>query len=331
MPSAANTEVVVAVGSAPIVRDDIAGAKKASLDDAMKNALGLVIGVYVSQESLVSKVLLMEDTIRTQTKGFIKRYSILQESQENGFYKTAIRAEIRKDDLFATLNTPALQPRLHATSVRFSLEENVDGEEFFLRSAQNAMRIEFANAGFVVTESADADIVISGKAAAELVSDAATYGFISYRAVLSLTAARPGSAEVIAAVQETEGGADVTREAAANAALVNAAKKAARGLKEGINRIVQDRSVIRLEIVNVDSMTCLNKILRSLRSLADVKDCRVRTFSGGNAQLDLETRKGSSFDIARHLEQMTFVKITINKAGSDDIRAVCLFNNEFFR
>ena len=76
--TAPDTEVVEAEGSAPVINGDLAGSKKTSLHEAMKSALGLVIGVYVSQESLVSKAILIEDNITSQTEGYIEKYDVLK-------------------------------------------------------------------------------------------------------------------------------------------------------------------------------------------------------------------------------------------------------------
>jgi len=67
-----NTELVEAEGMGPIINGDIASAKQTSLSDALKNSLGLVIGVYVSQEALTSKAALIEDNITSQSEGYIE-------------------------------------------------------------------------------------------------------------------------------------------------------------------------------------------------------------------------------------------------------------------
>ena len=77
--TAPNTEAVEAEGRPRSSRGDAAGARKTALDEAMKSALGLVVGVYVSQEALVSKSMLIEDNIMSQTGGYIERYAVLKE------------------------------------------------------------------------------------------------------------------------------------------------------------------------------------------------------------------------------------------------------------
>jgi hypothetical protein len=320
-----NTEVVEAEGMAPIVNNDVTGAKKTSLEDAMKNALGLVIGVYVSQEALVSKAMLLEDNIMAQTEGYIERYSVLRESQENGFYKTRIKALVRKEDLSAKLNALALESKKAGNlTVKFAIEETVDGKPSAVRSAENVLKKRFVDDGFIVSGSSDADIVINGKADSNFTTDAGMGGFISYRAVLSLAAARSGSSDAIAVAQETTGGIDVTKESAANASLVNGAKKAAGELSDGILKFVQERSVVQLTITNVDNLNRLNDVVRSVRSLIEVRDCRVRTYSGEHALVDLDMKKGNSSEIARRLEQLTSVKLKVNQTKTYDIQAELL-------
>jgi len=104
------TEVAEAEGIAPVINGDVEAAKKASLNEAMKSALGLVVGVYVSQEALVAKSVLIDESISSWTEGYIEKYEVLKEQLDGEFYKTRIRAHIRKEDLAAKLKNLESEP-----------------------------------------------------------------------------------------------------------------------------------------------------------------------------------------------------------------------------
>lgn len=318
----AAVEIVEAEGIAPIVNNDITGAKKTSLHEAMKNALGLVIGVYVSQEALVSKAILIEDNITSQTEGYIEKYEVLKESRDGEFYKTKIRARVRKEDLAAKLKTLELEPKkLGNPVVAFSIKESIDGEPSDTRYAESELKKKFIEEGFVVAETEKCDILINGKADATFNTDQGLGGMISYRAAVSVKAVKPGSNDVITTSDETTGGVDVTKPAAAKTAIMNGAQKISADLPSTVLKFLKERSVVRLSLSNVENMNKLNEFTRSVRALIEVRDCWVRNYSNGTASLDLDLKRGTAPDIAKRLEQNKNFNIKIKNLGAYDIEA----------
>lgn len=123
------SELVKTEGSAPIIDNNLLDAKKTAIHDALKNALNLVVGVYVSQESLVSKSILIEDNITSQTEGYIEKYQILKEWQENNFYKVKIEALVKKEDISSKIKALDLEPKkLGNPIIKFQIEEQIDNE-----------------------------------------------------------------------------------------------------------------------------------------------------------------------------------------------------------
>src|SRR3989339_679982 len=220
--TAPNTEVVEAEGMAPITNNDINGAKKTSLHEAMKNALGLVIGVYVSQEALVSKAILIEDNITSQTEGYIEKYDVIKEWRDGEFYKTKIKALVRKEDLSAKLKALELEPKkLGNPVVALKIDEFIDGQASLTKYAESELKNKFIEAGFTVSDSAISDIIVDGKAYSNFNTDAGLGGMISYRATVSVKVMKTGSSDVIATDEKTFGGVDVTKSAAAKSSIVN--------------------------------------------------------------------------------------------------------------
>ena len=159
--SAYETEVVEAEGIAPVVNGDLDGARKTSLHEAMKNALGLVVGIYVSQEAMVSKAILIDDTITSQTEGYIEKYETLKETRDGDFYKTKIRAHVRKEDITAKLRKLESEPqKLGNPVIGFDISESVDGKVQETEYAALELKSRFSEAGFMTGEKDKADILI---------------------------------------------------------------------------------------------------------------------------------------------------------------------------
>ena len=321
--TSANQEVVEAEGTAPIVKGDMNGAKNAALHDAEKNALGLVIGVYVSQEALVSKALLIEDNITSQTEGYIEKYDVLSESHNENFYKTKIRALVRKEDLSAKLKALELEPKkLGNPVVVISVKEFIDGKPSETVFAENELKGDFTAMGFVVSDSTkNADIVVSGKAESSFNTDQGLGGMVSYRATLNVKTTKAGTLDVIAANNETVGGIDANREAAARAAIRNAAQQAGAYLPNGVLKYLKERSTVSLTVSNIGTINKLNDFIRSVRSIIEVRDCFVRNYSDGVAAVDLDIKRGTASDIAKRLEQLTSFSVKIKSASAFSIDA----------
>ena len=229
MKATATSEVVTATGAAPIVNGETEGARNTSLHDALKNALGLVVGVYVSQEALVSKSMLIEDNITSQTDGYIERYDVIKQWIEGDFYKTQVKALVRKEDLSAKIKSMELEPkRLGNPVVTFAVDDLVDGNLAKTHYAEDSLKKYFVDQGFTASESSASDILISGRAEASFNTDQGLGGLISYRSALSVKAVKSGSGDVITSVSQTLGGVDVTKDAAAKAAIMASAGRSAR-------------------------------------------------------------------------------------------------------
>ncbi|MFH1541408.1 MAG: hypothetical protein ABID79_06150 [Elusimicrobiota bacterium] len=317
-----NTEVVEAEGMAPIVDNDINGAKKTSLHEAMKNALGLVIGVYVSQEALVSKAILIEDNITSKTEGYIEKYDILKEWRESDFYKTKIKALVRKEDLSAKLKALELEPKkLGNPVVALKIDEFVDRQPSDTKYAELELKNKFIEAGFTVSDSTISDIFVNGKADSNFNTDVGLGGMISYRATVAIKVTKTGSNDVITTDEKTFGGVDVTKSAAAKSSIANCAKKMGEDIPQTVLKFLRERSIVRLTISNVENINKLNSFIMSVRALIEVRDCFVRNYSNNVALLDLDLKEGTATNVAKRLEQNTSFNVKITKTGVYDIEA----------
>ena len=320
--SAYETEVVEAEGLAPVVNGDVEGARKTSLNEAMKSALGLVVGIYVSQEAIVSKAILIDDTITSQTEGYIEKYEILKENRDGDFYKTKIKAHVRKEDITAKLSKLENEPqKLGNPVIGFDIIETVDGKVQETEYAALELKNKFSEAGFMTGEKDKSDIIVKGTAKSDFNTRDGLGGFISYRAGLSISAVKQGSGETLASLQETSGGIDLNETSAARAAIINSAKKAGDDLKDRVLKALREKSIVRVTLLKVESMNQLSDFLKSVRNIPLVRDCWLRNLSGDTASIDVGLRKGNASELSQLLMKSPKFPVKINRTSSYDLEA----------
>ena len=316
------TEVVEAEGLAPVMDGNTEGARKTALGEAMKSALGLVVGVYVSQEALVSKSVLIDESITSQSEGYIEKYETLKEWRDGDFYKVRIRAHVRKEDLSAKLRSLESEPqKLGNPVIGFDIREAADGKAQQTDYAALELRNRFSEAGFITGEKDKADILITGEAQTAFNTREGLGGFVSYRAGLSIAAVKQGSGETLASMQEAAGGIDLNEVAAARASIINAAKKAADPLKEKVLKSLRERSIVRLNLANVKTMNDLSEFSKLLRNIPAVRASWVRGYSNSVAVLDVAMHRGSAADLSQLLMKNGKLKVKINRTSSYDLDA----------
>ena len=316
------TEVVEAEGMAPIVGGDVEGARKTSQGEAMKNALGLVVGVYVSQDALVSKSILIDESITSQSEGYIEKYETLKEWRDGEFFKTRIRAHVRKEDLAAKLRSLETEPqKLGNPVIGFDIKEAADSKPQPTNYAELELKNRFSEAGFITGEKDKADILIKGEAQTSFNRREGLGGFVSYRAGISVSAVKQGSLETLASAQESAGGIDLNDAAAARASIINAAKKAAGPFKENILKALREKSIVRLNLANVATMNDLSDFTKLLRNIPAVRASWVRGYSGGTAVIDVGMHKGGAADLSQLLMKNSKRPVKINRTSSYDLDA----------
>ncbi len=173
---------VEAEGWAPTAGQDPLSMRRRALAEAQKKAVEKAVGVTVRARIEVQNAVSVRESIEANMGGTIRRYAILSERREGGFFKVRIRAVV--------LHRPRAAPRrLEAT--RFSVRLPQD-------KAASALRATLLAYGFPLGESAeDSDVLIAGVVETTGRSDLRLSGFHSHRAVVSLSVAdtRSGLAE----------------------------------------------------------------------------------------------------------------------------------------
>lgn len=343
-------EIVEAEGIAPIMNGDLLGAQKAALADAQRKAVELVVGVYITAETMVQKAVTIKSNILARTEGYITRYDVLKEGKDGEFYKVKIKAlvkleEINKDlDRLGLLVTPeeAGNPR-----VSIIIVEEVDKQPSEAGDAEMAISQALLNTNYPVVESTTlsdteiehalngsasfykaigeklkVEILIIGTVSSGLVTKEGLGGFISYRASANLKAIRCVDAKVLVTASEVQSGVDITQTIAASKALREAAKKGGEKIAGELAAKISQQMVVAIEVEGVSSITEVKEFQSFLNKLSEVKSVQVRRYAEGKAEIDAYMQKGSPQDIAEHLTKTPLWDVEIKSITAYDMNVL---------
>jgi hypothetical protein len=96
------------VAAAGMADGTTAKARDEALDDALRRAVEQAMGSYVSSETLVENMILIEDRIYSETRGYIKSYEVLKEKTDGGAYQVKISAVVKAGKLADDLESIGL-------------------------------------------------------------------------------------------------------------------------------------------------------------------------------------------------------------------------------
>ncbi|HTG00561.1 MAG TPA: flagellar assembly protein T N-terminal domain-containing protein [Nitrospirota bacterium] len=97
--SAQESKTVTAEGVAAIQGNARDIARDAALEDAQKRAVEQAVGILIDSQTQVENFQLISDKILSQTKGYIKRYTIVGETVDSSLLRVRINAEVALDKL----------------------------------------------------------------------------------------------------------------------------------------------------------------------------------------------------------------------------------------
>lgn len=300
-------EVVEAEGRAPIVNNDLNNAKQSSLQDALKNALHLVIGVYVSGDTLVSKSMLIDDEITSRTEGYIEKYSVLDEKVDNGFYKTKIKAYVRKEDLTKKIKTFENEvEKIGSPYIYVNIKDDENKKmDFAINGLVQKLREDF----FRISSSMDeAEIIIDGVASTRFNTSEGLGGFISYNC--SLTGSiKTKDGDMIGGFNSITGGIGVNENAAKNQSVANCVRTSYDEIKNSILNFYSQKKTVKLEVSDVDSLNDVQSIIKNIRTIPLVRNASLRDFSNNRALIEIVLHKGDARKISDSISSFGILKV----------------------
>ncbi|MCX7641884.1 MAG: flagellar assembly protein T N-terminal domain-containing protein [Elusimicrobiales bacterium] len=312
--SSYNVEIVETVGTSSIVDNNIELARKSAISEALKNAIHLVVGVYISANSLVSKSVLIDDEINSNTQGYIESYEILKEYMNNGFYHVKIRAAVRKEEIqvkafsleneIEKIGTPVININLANDS-----EPQFDGP-------QNTLISEFKKDLFRMSYSTtDADVIVDGRVYTSFNTSEGIGGFISYRCYID-GKIYTSEGEPIGGFSNSGGSIGLNDVDAKKNAAISCAKKIYPIVKEAIILFYSSKRTIKIEILNIKSISELNDVIKFFKNVSIVKNVYVKNFNNDRCIIDVVMHKLKLDDLIN----------IMNKSEIFDIKKVVNFN-----
>jgi hypothetical protein len=140
-------------GMADITAGNVSGARDRAIEDALRKAVEDGVGILLSSESIVENYQLIQDTILSKSKGYIKSYKVLHEEQKTWIYHVTVAAKIGKtllkDDLDALRRIKELKgnPRM----MMIIIDERVEGGRK-LSQTENSLIQAFLDKEFKVVD-----------------------------------------------------------------------------------------------------------------------------------------------------------------------------------
>jgi hypothetical protein len=192
---------VTAEGVAAVQQGAVDIARDAAVEDAQKKAVEQAIGIFIDSQTQVENFQLLSDNILSQVKGYIKRYTIIDERTDSGLLRVRINAEVSlgklSDDLSAI---DILMARMHKPRTMVLIaEQNIgsdmrawwtepQGQEAEIGVVENAFMNKFTGKGFEF---------VDHQAAAQKITVTPAYRTPDLSAVQAKTLANQAGAEVV--------------------------------------------------------------------------------------------------------------------------------------
>lgn len=286
---------IVEVKGRAIIENSKEQARKLAINDALKNAVDAVVGVYISANTLVSKSVLIEEEIRSNTQGYIEKYEIIKEYEENNFYVVKIKAYVKKEDILIKANK--IENEIEKIGSPIVAVDIKDIRKPDFKWAESFLIGELKNDHFRISSSTtDADLIIYAEIDTYFNTAEGIGGFISYICNIS-GKIYSNNNELIGGFSQTGAGIGINNDDARSSASVNCVRKSYPIIKDYIISFYSSKRILEFEIENVRSIVELNDVIRFFKNIAQIRNIYVKNYSDYKAKIDLVVYKGNWQDI----------------------------------
>ncbi len=91
---AGEVQTVEVRGEAAIIDGDKASARDKAIDDALRKAVESAVGTIISSETITENYQLISDRIYSKAEGYVRKYKITDEREDDGVMIVEVRAEV---------------------------------------------------------------------------------------------------------------------------------------------------------------------------------------------------------------------------------------------
>lgn len=92
-------KTVTSLGQAVVYGGDTALARDKAIEDAQRKAVEKAVGTMVASETITENFQLISDKIFSRSKGYVRGYEVLSETEEDGVYRVKIEAQVAQGNL----------------------------------------------------------------------------------------------------------------------------------------------------------------------------------------------------------------------------------------
>lgn len=330
---------VTAEGRAAIIKNDTEGAKKASLDDAKRNAVEQV-GSEVVSETVVENFELVKDRVVSRAVGYVHDVKVLEEGPRNGNYVVKIEASISKKDIKD--DATMIYNEMDKPRMMVLVSETVGGQVMTSSASENTI-IEFLmEKGFSLVDQATArenikkdemrlaaegdtkaaakiglrsgaEVIIVGTAQQSGRAESIKNVLYASKATVSVKAVKTDNSQIYASATVTDSGVDATPESAIQKAVLVTTTKAGKDIFWKILKAWNQEQLhgtqIELILKGVKNLSALKKVKKEISHISGVTEVIKRSFDRPTATLTV-TFQGDTDRFAELLEDIAEVTST---------------------
>lgn len=328
-------------------------ARDEAINDAMRKAVEQGVGTFVSSESLVDKMVLVEDRIYSESRGFIENYKIISEKKEDGIYEVTISAVVKMADLAKGLEAIGLilnkkeNPRVMVVvhsketsgsfipvaqegnrSTENQLEKILLGKGFRLVDAAQSQRKKDLE-GLLLSGDPSRAAVLAKDFGAEILIDAdVRRTFTDQRQVMGrsmrfftneirLKALETDTAKILFSGYETRPASGEEALQPLESATSKLGKEMVAGILDQWRKDIYQAAAYTLNITKV-SFSQLNALTAALKESRGVSKVQTRSFQGSVAALEVAFQ-GSASDLAGKIGELAGTKFEVTGVQANTI------------
>lgn len=330
-----------------------AKARDDAINDALRRAVEQGMGTYISSETLVEQMMLVEDKIYSRTSGYIQDYKILSEKRDSDLYSVTISATVKMTRLADDLKAIGLLIRKKSNPrvmvIVRSTEES--GTYFNIasegnRNAQNHIESMLLAKGFrlvdpsLVQRKKELEMLLAGNNPAAAADIAVDYGaeilieadvrrdFAGNRSILGrpakffsndlrLKAIETDTGKIMYSGYETRPASGASSLQQLEEATAKLTDEMIRGILDQWRKDVYQAATFQIQLSGI-SFTELSKIIQGLEELRGVGNIRTRSFQNRQALLELNFQ-GTLNDLAGRIAKIEKPRLEVVGLQSNTI------------
>ncbi|MBU0479673.1 MAG: hypothetical protein KKG47_01095 [Proteobacteria bacterium] len=330
-----------------------AKARDAAINDALRKAVEQGVGTYVSSETLVQQMMLIEDRIYSESRGFVQKYEILNEKKEDGIYEVKIKALVKMAELAKELEAigiilrkkqnPRVMVLVHSRETNSSfLGVELEGN----RSSENQLEKILLQKGFRLVDASQTSrkkqlssllLADNPSQAASLAKDFGAEilieadvrrSFVDERKVLGrsmrfftneirLKALETDTAKILYSGYDSLPASGAASLQPLEETTGKLAQEMVTAILEQWSKDVYQSATFQINLASI-SYTDLNAISEGLRELRGMGQIQTRSFQGGSAVLEVSFQ-GSINDLADGISGLKEPKLRVTGLQANTI------------